>query len=131
MQEIAGEVTAERIDALFRKWPACLRHAFTSEDRARGIDYELSILQAECALTQVFDRPLHGRLFFEEVMRENLDPGRPDNVQLIFDRRISRRTPTRYRSRVITDDVTPSLYVDYKRSRIKQYRKEGTTIPRC
>ena len=128
MQEIAGEVTAERIDALFRKWLARLPHAFTPEDRARGIHYELSILQAECALTQVFDRPLHGRLFFEEVMRENLDLGRPDNVQLIFDRRVSRRTPTRYRTRVITDGVSPSLHVDYKRSRIKQYHKEGRAL---
>ena len=128
MQEIAREVTADRIDALFRKWLARLPHAFTPEDRARGIHYELSILQAECALTQVFDRPLHGRLFFEEVMRENLDLGRPDNVQLIFERRVSRRTPTRYRTRVITDGVTPSLHIDYKRSRIKQYYKEGRAL---
>ena len=27
-------------------------------------------------------------------MRENLDMGRPDHVQLIFNRRVSRRTPT-------------------------------------
>ena len=60
-------------------------------------------------------------------MRENLDMGRPDHVQLIFDRRVSRRTPTRHRTRVITDGVIPSLHVDYKHSRIKQYHKEGRT----
>ena len=42
------------------------------------------MLQAEFALTQVFDRPVQGRVFFEEVMRENLDLGRPDHVQLIL-----------------------------------------------
>ena len=36
----------------------------------------------EYSLTQVFDRPVHGREFFEEVIRENLDLGRPDRVQL-------------------------------------------------
>ena len=31
------------------------------------------MLQAEFALTQVFDRPLSGRYVFEELIRENLD----------------------------------------------------------
>ena len=128
MQEIAWQVTSWRLDALFRKWLARLPHPFTAADRARGIRYDMSILQAECTLTQVFDRPLHGRVLFEEVLRENLDLGRPDHVQLIFNRRVTRRTPSRYRTRVITDGVTPSLHVDYKRSRIKQYFKEGRAL---
>ena len=128
MQAIAQEITASRIDALFRKWMARLPHPFTARDRAAGIRYDLSVLQAEFALTQVFDRPLHGRVFFEEVLRENLDLGRPDHVQLIFSRRINRRTPSRYRTRVITDGVIPSLHVDYKQSRIKQYYKESRAL---
>jgi hypothetical protein len=79
-------------------------------------------------LTQVLDRPVSGRVFFEEVIRENLDLGRPDQVQLIFERKITRRTPGRFRTRVITDGVIPSLYVDYKRTRIKQYHKEGRAL---
>jgi hypothetical protein len=49
-------------------------------------------------------------------------------VQLIFDRRVNRRTPGRFRTRVITEGVTPSLHVDYKRSRIKQYHKDGQAL---
>ena len=128
MQAIAREITPSKIDALFRKWLARLPHPFRGRDRAMGIRYDLSILQAEFALTQVFDRPLHGRVFFEEVLRENLDLGRPDHVQLVFGRRINRRTPSRYRTRVITDGVIPSLHVDYKHSRIKQYYKEGRAL---
>ncbi len=128
MQRLADGLTAERIDALLRKWLARLPHPFSSNDREKGIRYDISILQAEFARTEVFDRPLAGRVFFEEVMRENLDLGRPDHVQLIFDRRVSRRTPTRYRTRVITDGVIPSLHVDYKHSRIKQYHKEGRAL---
>ena len=128
MQRLADALTARKVDALLRKWLARLPHPFTAPDRQQGIRYDVSILQAEFALTQVFDRPAQGRVFFEEVVRENLDMGRPDHVQLIFDRRISRRTPSRYRTRVITDGVIPSLHVDYKHSRIKQYHKEGRAL---
>jgi hypothetical protein len=76
----------------------------------------------------VLDRPLTGRVFFEEVIRDNLDLGRPDQVSLIFAKRVNRRTPGRFRTRVITEGVTPSLHVDYKRSRIKQYFKQGQAL---
>lgn len=69
-----------------------------------------------------------GRVFFEEVIRENLDLGRPDKVQLIFGRPVTRRTPGRFRTRVLTTGVFPSLHVDYKHSRIKQYHKEGQAL---
>jgi hypothetical protein len=46
-------------------------------------------------------------------------------VQSIFDRRVRRRTPGKFRTRVIADGVVPSLHVDYQNSRIKKYHKEG------
>ena len=125
MQKLADELTPARIDALLRKWLRRLPHPFPSADRRAGYRYQLSILQAEFSLTQIFDRPRSGRLFFDQVIRENLDLGRPDQVQLIFDRKVTRATPGRFRTRVVNDGVTPSLHVDYKRSRIKQYFKEG------
>src|SRR5262245_18928156 len=96
------------------KWFRRLPHPFTPDDRAAGFRYDVSILQAEFSLTQVFDRPLAGRSFFEQVIRDNLDGGRPDQVQLIFDRRVIRSTPGRFRTRVLTEGVVPSLHVDYK-----------------
>jgi len=82
----------------------------------------------EFSLTQVLDHPVTGRVFFEEVIRENLDIGRPSQVSLVFNRKINRRTPGRFRTRVITEGVVPSLHVDYKKSRIKQYHKEGEAL---
>lgn len=128
LQRICDRLNANKIDALARKWFARLPHPFTPPDRRAGYRYDISILQAEFSLTQVLDRPLTGRVFFEEVIRDNLDIGRPDQVSLIFDRRVNRRTPGRFRTRVITDGVTPSLHVDYKHSRIKQYHKEGQAL---
>ncbi|SAL86827.1 hypothetical protein AWB68_08538 [Caballeronia choica] len=128
LQRICDGLDERKIDRLLRKWLARLPHPFDRRDRAAGYRYALSILQAEFALTQVLDRPVTGRIFFEQVIRENLDIGRPGQVQLIFDRRVNRRTPGRFRTRVITEGVTPSLHVDYKRSRIKQYHKEGQAL---
>jgi len=132
VQRICDRLTPARIDRLLRKWLAILPHPFTRADRAAGYRYDLSVLQAEFSLTQVLDRPLSGRVFFEEVIRENLDLGRPDQVGLVFDRRIITRgphpTPSRFRTRVLTAGVTPSLHVDYKHSKIKQYHKEGRAL---
>lgn len=128
LQRLSDGLSAQTIDRLLRKWLRRLPHPFPARDRAAGYRYQLSILQAEFALTQVLDKPVTGRVFFEEVIRENLDIGRPSQVALIFDRKVSRRTPGRFRTRVITDGVTPSLHVDYKKSRIKQYHKEGEAL---
>ncbi len=128
VQAICDGLSAEKIDGLLRKWFRKLPHPFTAKDRQAGYRYQISILQAEFSLTQVLDRPVTGRVFFEEVIRENLDLGRPSQVQLIFDRRVSRRTPGRFRTRVITEGVVPSLHIDYKNSRIKQYHKEGRAL---
>lgn len=128
LQAICDGLSAERIDALLRKWLARLPHPFTADDRAAGYRYDISILQAEFSLTQVLDRPLHGRILFEDIIRENLDLGRPDQVQLLFGRRVTKRTPGRFRTRIITQGVTPSLHFDYKSSRIKQYHKEGRAL---
>ncbi len=128
VQEILEGLDATKIEAVVRKWLARLPHPFEARDRALGGRYELSILQAEFARTQVFDRPLAGRHFFEAVIRDNLDLGRPDQISLIFSRRITRRTPGRFRTRVITHGVIPALQVSYKRCKIKQYFKEGRAL---
>ena len=132
LQAICDSLGPAQIDALLRKWLRILPTPFTDEDEAAGYRYELSILQAEFSLTQMLDAPVSGRIFFEQVIRDNLDIGRPDHVALIFDRRIlngrKRKTPGRFRTRVITDGVVPSLHADYKNAKIKQYHKQGRAL---
>src|SRR4029450_7847589 len=110
LQAICNRLSAAKIDALLRKWLEVLPHPFTAADRKAGYRYDISILQAEFSTTQVLDRPVHGRLFFEQVIRENLDLGRPEEISLIFNRRISRRTRASFRTRILTKDVTTSLH---------------------
>ena len=96
------------------------------EDRRVGYEWDLSTLAGwKWSLTQIFDRPLRGREFFEEIIRDNLDLGRPDRVQLVFDRVVTKKTPGEFRTRVIQDGVHPSLHINYKNFDLKQYFKEG------
>ncbi|MGP3921523.1 hypothetical protein [Nonomuraea sp. 10N515B] len=132
VQRICDGLTAEKIEALAAKWLARLPHPFTAEDIDAGYTYRLSMLQTEFSLTQMLDRPLSGRIFFEQMIRDNLDLGRPDKVSLIFDRKILRKgknvTPGRFRTRVLTEGVDPSVHIDYKNSTIKQYFKQGRAL---
>jgi hypothetical protein len=66
LQELCDGLSAEKINALLRKWLRLLPHPFTAKDRRAGYRYQISMLQAEFSLTQVLDRPVTGRIFFEE-----------------------------------------------------------------
>jgi hypothetical protein len=125
LQQICDSLGPEEIERLFRKWLQRVPLPLRAEDRKAGFDWALSIWQMEVSLTQIFDRPLRGREFFEEIIRDNLDLGRPDRVQLIFDRVVTKKTPGRFRTRVIQDGVHPSLHIEYKNFDLKQYFKEG------
>jgi len=124
-QSIADGFNEQKIERFFRKWLKLLPHPFPAADRKAGFLYQLSVLQAEFALTQVWDRPVHGREFFEQVIRDNIDLGRPEKVQLIFARKMRAATAAdgRCRTRVVTEGVIPSLHVYYKNTHLKQYHK--------
>jgi hypothetical protein len=132
LQAICDSLDEDKIEALARKWLDILPSPYSKADQAAGYRYDISMLQAEFSLTQVLDKPVSGRIFFDQVIHDNLAIGRPDQVGLIFGRRIvgkgPRPTPGRFRTRVITDGVTPSLHVDYKNSKIKQYHKLGKAL---
>jgi hypothetical protein len=130
LQRICDGFGQRGIERLLNKWLKLLPFPFTAHDQAAGYRYKAYMLQAEFALTQVLDRPVTGRHLFEQVISENLDLGRPDKVALIFGRKIPKPTRQKYRfrTRVLTEGVVPSIHVDYKHSKIKQYHKLGRAL---
>jgi hypothetical protein len=128
LQKRCNQLGPAAIRDFFGRWFRRLPTPFSAEDLAAGYLYELAFRQYEVSETVVFDRPQAGRAWFEGVIRDHLDIGRPDQVMLIFQRRISRRTPGRFRTRVITNGVDPTLTCFYKSSRLKQYFKEGRAL---
>jgi hypothetical protein len=128
LQAVCDALGPGDVQTFFDRWVDRLPWPLTSDDRAAGYRHRLSLWQVEVSLTQIFREPVYGRRWFEAILRENMDLGRPDRVSLLFPTRLTRATPppTRgYRTRVITAGVTPTLHVAFKHSDLKQYFKEG------
>ena len=128
LQRICERLGTGAVRSFFWRWYWRLPSPFTEADLRAGYVYEMAFRQFEVSDTVVFDRPQAGRAWFEGVIRDHLDLGRPEHVVLLFDRTLTRRTPGPFRTRVITKGVDPILTCYYKSSRIKQYFKEGRAL---
>lgn len=128
LQNICDRLGSGAVKSFFSRWLHRLPCPFTKADLRAGYVYDIAFRQFEVSDTIVFDRPQAGRAWFESVIRDHLDVGRPDQISLTFDRRVSRRTPGRFRTRVIVKGVDPILTCYYKSSRLKQYFKEGWAL---
>jgi hypothetical protein len=128
LKELCDTLGEQQVAAFLARRLERLPMPLSAEDRKAGYDWKLSIWQMEVSLTQVFARPARGREFFEEVIRDNLDLGRPDRVQLIFEKRIPAAAPGSFRTRVIQQGVSPSLHIEYRSFDLKQYFKEGRAL---
>ena len=84
--------------------------------------------QIEVSKTMVFDVPRNGRAFFEALVADNLDLGRPEQIELIFGRKILPSTPGVFATRVVTRGVDVTVNIGYKHSRTKEYFKEGRAL---
>ncbi len=130
LQQLADSLSPADVQSFFDRWLEQLPWPLRPADRAAGYRHRLSIWQLEMSLTQVFTTPVYGRHFFEAVIRDNLDLGRPDRVSLLFPTRLQRNTPPPglgYKTRVITYGVAPSLHVEFKHSHVKQYCENTAT----
>lgn len=126
LQAICDRLGPQDVQACFDRWSHRVPWPLSPEHRAAGYEHRLSIWQLETSLTQVFERPVYGRQFFTELIREHLDLGRPDRVSALFAQRLTRRTPPPtygYKTRVFVAGVEPTLHVDFKHSHVKQYFK--------
>jgi hypothetical protein len=128
LQRICNGLGPSALERFLVRWQARLPSPFTPAERETLCRYELAFRQFEVSDTRVFDRPASGRMFFEAVIRDHLHIGRPDPVALLFDRRITHRTPGTFRTRVITEGVDPQLSCYYRASRLKQYFKEHRAL---
>jgi hypothetical protein len=128
LQKTCDRLGPAAVQSFFDRWLRRLPSPLTIADLRAGYGYQMAFRQFEISDTCVFDRPQAGRMWFEGVIRDHLDIGRPDQIALIFHRRVSCRTPGTFRTRVINREVDPTLCCYYKSSRIKQYFKEGRAL---
>ena len=133
LQEICDRLQPGTIEVFAQRWLHRLPMPFGRKDRDAGYWWEISMRQVEVSRTLVFDAPRRARSFFEALIADNLDIGRPDNVEIIFGRKIRRDTKGTFRTAVDRPVIGPDaggvvLNLFYKHSRIKQYLKEGRAM---
>jgi hypothetical protein len=129
LQNICDRLGAGTISVFVQRWLARLPLPLGQADRDVGYWWETSMRQVETARTIVFDAPRHARGFFEALIADNLDLGRPHNVEIIFGRRVRRDTLGTFRTAIDRrDNGGVLLNVFYRHSRIKQYLKDGRAM---
>ena len=128
LQATCRQLDAIKIQALFDRWVAQLPWPLTIDQQAAGYRHQLSIWQMEVSRTQVFADPEQGWALVETLIRDNLDLGRPDRVSLIFERQVTKRTPSEFHTRVLRAGVQPTIRIHYKHSALKQYLKDGRAL---
>ena len=128
LQTLCHQLSADAIQAFFDRWVDQLPWPLSPTERQAGYGHDLSIWQLEVSRTQVFKDPEQGRALVEDLIRENLDLGRPDRVRLLFERQVTKRTPSEFHTQVIQHGVIPSIKIHYKHSSLKQYLKEGRAL---
>lgn len=128
LQAICDRLGPAAIGVFFERWLSRLPVPLTQADRARGYWWDLSMRQIEVSRTMVFDYPRNGRVFFEALVADNLNLGRPDRVELTFGRRVRSDTPGVFATRVVTRGVDVTINALYKHSRVKEYLKDGRAM---
>jgi len=128
LQRICDRLGPGAVKSFFWRWLRRLPSPFTREDLRAGYVHELAFRQFEVSDTRVSGRPAAGRAFFEGLIRDHLDLGRPSSVSLIFDKRTTARTPGTFRTKVVTRGVDPEVVCYYRASRIKQHFTEHRAL---
>ncbi len=133
LQRICDQLGPGTIEAFAQRWPHRLPMPLTRDDQRGGYWREISMRQVEVSRTIVLDAPRRARAFFEALIADNLDIGRPANVEIIFNRHIQRNTPGVFRTTIDRPVIGPDnggviLNVFCKHSRIKQYLKDGRAM---
>jgi hypothetical protein len=134
LQAICDRFGPGTVQVWFERWMARIPLPLDDADRDGGYWWELSMRQIETSRTLVFDSDVHARAFFEALLCENMDLGRPENVELLFRRgqRLGRPAAPPigggFRTAIDRYCQMVTINVFYKNSRVKQYLKDGVAL---
>ena len=130
LQAICDRLGPATIGVFAERWWSRLPLPLTDADRAAGYWWELSMRQVETSRTLVFDAPRRARGFFEALVADNLDIGRPEVIELIFKRGQRRGRPAagEFKTKIVTYGTEVNVNAFYRHSRIKQYLKDGRAL---
>ena len=133
LQEICDRLGSGDIQAFFDRWASRLPLPLTTADQAAGYWWELSMRQVEVSRTIVFGAPRYARAFFEALVADNLDLGRPEHVEILFKRDPRCRKPRdppsgTFRTAIDRSNQGVTINAFWRHSRVKQYLKDGRAL---
>jgi hypothetical protein len=134
LQAICDRFGPGTVQVWFERWMARIPLPLEDDDRDAGYWWELSMRQVETSRTLVFDQDCHARAFFEALLGENMDLGRPENVELLFRRGQRLGRPAipplggGFRTAIDRYCHMVTINVFYKNSRVEQYLKDGIAL---
>jgi hypothetical protein len=130
LQSICDRLGPATIEVFAQRWWSMLPLPLTEHDRAAGYWWELSMRQVETSRTLVFDAPRHARGFFEALVSDNLDIGRPELIELVFKRGQPRGRKAKWdsKTKIVSYGTEVNVNAFYRHSRIKQYLKDGRAL---
>jgi hypothetical protein len=134
LQQICDRFGPGTVQVWFERWMARIPLPLGDADRDAGYWWELSMRQIETSRTLVFDDDVHARAFFEALLCDNMDLGRPENVELLFRRGQRSGRPTippaggGFRTAIDRYCHLITLNVFYRHSRLKQYLKDSVAL---
>jgi hypothetical protein len=128
LQGICDALQPGTIEVFFQRWLHRLPLPLAAADRDAGWWWELSMAQVEVSRTIVFTQPRYARAFFDALVTDNLDLGRPDTIEIIFGRRVRKDTVSEFKTKVVSRGTEVTINAFYKHSRIKQYLKDQRAL---
>jgi hypothetical protein len=133
LQDICDRLGPGAITVFFERWMSRLPLPLTLADRAAGYWWELSMRQVEVSRTIVFDAPRQARAFFEALVADNLDLGRPEHVELLFKRSPRGRKAKdpaggTFKTAIDRNNNGVTINAFWRHSRVKQYLKDGRAL---
>jgi hypothetical protein len=133
LQVICDRLGPADIQAFFDRWMSRLPLPLTDADRAASYWWELSMRQVEVSRTMVFSAPRQARAFFEALVADNLDLGRPEHVEILFKRDRRGRKPKdqaggAFRTAIDRNCQGVTINAFWRHSRVKQYLKDGRAL---
>jgi hypothetical protein len=147
LQDICDAFGPEQIREFCQYWWARLPLPLTEADRTAGYWWDIAMRQVEFSRTIVFTAPRHARTFFETLISDNLDLGRPENVEVIFGRttrktrkrskkhsakqptgQARRPSPDTFKTAIDRANHGVTVNIFYRHCRVKQYLKDGRAM---
>jgi hypothetical protein len=133
LQAVCDRFGPQHVQEWFDRWMDVIPLPLTDADREAGFWWELSMRQTETSRTLVFDAGVHARAFFESLLCENMDLGRPENTELLFRRgersgRPAGPPPGGFKTKIDQRCELVTMNVFYRNSRVKQYLKDGKAL---